>query len=82
MTPWVTRLIVANLAMFLVSALNPIVFRLFLLVPLLIPSRPWTLITYMFLHAGPMHLLFNMLALYFFGPRLELQLGSRQFLWL
>ncbi len=82
MTPWVTRLIVANLAMFLVSAINPIVFRLFLLVPVLIPIRPWTLITYMFLHAGPMHLLFNMLALYFFGPRLELRLGSRQFLWL
>jgi membrane associated rhomboid family serine protease len=34
----------------------------------------------MFLHAGPLHLFFNMLALYFFGPRLEARLGSRQFL--
>jgi membrane associated rhomboid family serine protease len=34
----------------------------------------------MFLHAGIWHLVFNMLALYFFGPRLESRLGSRQFL--
>jgi len=30
----------------------------------------------MFLHAGLGHILFNMLALYFFGPRLELELGG------
>ncbi len=28
---------------------------------------PWTLFTYQFLHVGPMHLLFNMLMLYFTG---------------
>jgi membrane associated rhomboid family serine protease len=36
----------------------------------------------MFLHGGPMHFLFNMLGLYFLGPRLEDRLGGRQFLWL
>ncbi|MGH7754567.1 MAG: rhomboid family intramembrane serine protease, partial [Gemmatimonadales bacterium] len=41
---------------------------------------PWTLFTYMFVHAGTAHLLFNMLGLYFFGPRLEVQLGGRSFL--
>ena len=35
-------------------------------VPQLI-SRPWTLFTYMFLHNGVLHLLFNMLWLYWFG---------------
>ena len=45
-----------------------------------IPFRPWTLFTYMFLHAGFMHLLFNMVGLFFFGPRLEARLGSRGFL--
>ena len=29
--------------------------------------QPWSIITYMFLHAGVMHLLFNMLWLYWFG---------------
>ncbi len=29
--------------------------------------KPWTLITYMFLHEGFMHILFNMLWLYWFG---------------
>lgn len=30
-------------------------------------SQPWSIITYMFMHAGIMHLLFNMLWLYWFG---------------
>ena len=30
-------------------------------------SQPWSLFTYMFLHVGPLHLLFNMLWLYWFG---------------
>jgi len=68
--------------MFLVSAIFPAVPPLLVLVPALIPVRPWTVVTYMFLHAGLWHLLFNMLALFFFGPRLELRLGGRQFLWL
>lgn len=29
--------------------------------------RPWTVFTYMFIHAGLWHILWNMLALYFFG---------------
>lgn len=30
-------------------------------------KQPWSLLTYMFLHAGVLHLLFNMLWLYWFG---------------
>ncbi|NNG15651.1 MAG: rhomboid family intramembrane serine protease [Gemmatimonadales bacterium] len=52
------------------------------LVPRAVLIRPWTPITYMFLHADFMHLAFNMLGLYFFGPQLELRLGGRKFLWL
>jgi membrane associated rhomboid family serine protease len=33
----------------------------------------------MFLHGGIMHLVFNMLSLFFFGPRVESRLGSRNF---
>lgn len=32
-----------------------------------------------FLHADPMHLLFNMITLFFFGPSVELVLGSQSF---
>ena len=30
-------------------------------------KQPWPLLTYMFMHAGILHLLFNMLWLYWFG---------------
>jgi membrane associated rhomboid family serine protease len=45
-----------------------------------IVTRPWTLITYMFLHNGLVHLLFNMIVLYFFGTALEERAGNRQLL--
>jgi membrane associated rhomboid family serine protease len=80
MTPWVTRLLLANGAMFLLAAGFPAVNWALVLVPGLVAIRPWTVVTYMFLHADVMHLLFNMLGLYFFGPRLESRLGSRRFL--
>ncbi len=35
--------------------------------PMKLLVRPWTLLTYMFLHASFWHLLFNMLVLYWFG---------------
>ena len=40
----------------------------------------WQLVTYLFLHADPFHLVFNMLALWMFGSDLERQWGSRRFL--
>ena len=43
-------------------------------------TEPWTIVTYMFLHGGFMHLLFNMLGIYFFGPRVESRLGSNKFI--
>lgn len=35
--------------------------------PMKLLTRPWTLFTYMFLHAGVWHIFFNMLLLYWFG---------------
>ena len=40
----------------------------------------WRLVTYQFLHHGFMHILFNMIGLYFFGPMLERWWGSKRFL--
>src|SRR6202008_2569552 len=41
---------------------------------------PWQLFTYMFMHGGLMHLLFNMFALWMFGMELENTWGSRKFM--
>jgi len=40
----------------------------------------WQFVTYMFIHLGPLHFLFNMIVLWFFGPRLEHRWGSQEFL--
>ncbi len=80
MTPWVTRLIFANAVMFLVTKSFPVVEWALVLVPGFMLVRPWTVVTYMFLHADLAHLFFNMLGLFFFGPRLEARLGGRRFL--
>jgi membrane associated rhomboid family serine protease len=40
----------------------------------------WRFITYQFLHGNLDHLIFNMVALFFFGPMVEAYLTSRQFL--
>ena len=82
LTPWVRRLLIANGVMFLVTSAAPQISALLLLYPPFVLYRPWTVVTYMFLHADFMHLLFNMIGLFFFGPRLEDRLGSRGFLWL
>lgn len=79
MTPWVIRLLVANIAVFVVTQTVPGAFDALKLVPPLVPYRPWTPLSYMFVHAGFGHLFFNMLALYFFGPRVEIRLSGRHF---
>lgn len=40
----------------------------------------WRFITFQFLHANLLHILFNMMALYVFGPMVEQHLGSRRYL--
>lgn len=39
----------------------------------------WELITYQFLHQGPMHLFANMLGLFFLGPEVERGVGTNRF---
>ena len=80
MTPWVRTLLLANVVMFLVSNTFPWVDQAMAFIPFLVLLRPWTLVTYMFIHAGLSHLFFNMLSLYFFGSRVELRLGGQRFL--
>ena len=80
MTPWVLRLVVANVIVFLLQQTSPQLTLTLELIPTLVLQRPWTPLTYMFLHGSFGHILFNMLSLYFFGSRLEERLGSSAFI--
>jgi len=42
--------------------------------------QPWQVVTHMFMHGGPTHLLFNMFALWMFGTPVEQRLGTKKFL--
>jgi membrane associated rhomboid family serine protease len=79
LTTWVKRLLIANTAVFLLTWAFGLQGWL-AFVPAEILSRPWTVLTYMFVHANFWHLLFNMLGLLFFGPVLEDRWGSREFI--
>ncbi|MCD6093105.1 MAG: rhomboid family intramembrane serine protease [Candidatus Aenigmarchaeota archaeon] len=54
----------------------------FALVPSQVITKPWTMITHIFLHStrGLQHIFYNMFALVLFGSILEKIIGSRKFL--
>lgn len=80
MTKWVGRLLLANIAIFLLTEMyRPQIISWFGLLPVQLLREPWTPLTYMFLHANWAHLLFNMVGIFFFGPRLEMRIGGRDF---
>jgi rhomboid family protein len=75
-------LIAANVVMFVVSTFARTLVDYLGLVPTLVLHKfwVWQLATYMFLHGGIFHILFNMLALWMFGAELERIWGTRYFL--
>ena len=82
-TPWVGRLIIANavvLLLLLTVFTSPALQSRLVFDPAHAFARPWTFITYMFVHAGFLHVLFNMIALFFFGPPVEERLGPSGFI--
>jgi len=80
MTPWVKRLLVVTILVSAICEYVPGLANLLLFQPATAIFRPWTFVTYMLVHGGWWHLAFNMITLAFFGPRVEAQLGSRQFI--
>lgn len=80
LTPWVKRVMIANFAVFIATWAVPGLFPWLEFAPDAVVLRPWTLLTYMFTHAGFFHIFFNMLALFFFGPPIEERWGSREFI--
>jgi membrane associated rhomboid family serine protease len=80
-------LLISNTVVFVLSYLAYVaglgnIFGPFALVPRLVVYHfaIWELVTYLFLHGGVMHLLFNMLTLWMFGVTLERDWGTRRFL--
>jgi rhomboid family protein len=75
-------IIAANVVVFLLQAVVPGITSAFGLKPAAVYGQlhVWQLATYMFLHAGLFHILFNMLALWMFGGELERLWGTRYFL--
>jgi len=80
-TPAVRALIVLNVVGYLLPLVVPSLTLWLGLVPALVVERWWVWqpLSYMFLHGGLFHLLFNMLALWMFGVDLERLWGTRFF---
>jgi len=58
--------------------------RAFILRPdqVLFQGHVWQLVTCVFAHTNVLHLFFNLLGLFFFGPMVEHAIGSRRFAWM
>lgn len=87
MTPVIRGLILANVVVFLLSiiaghlGMGGTTFTVFGLTPTNFwRGMLWQPVTYLFLHVGLMHILFNMLCLWWFGQEIEAQWGPRAFL--
>ncbi len=87
-TPVVMWLLIINVVVYLTSIMIPALGTLFtnmfsvFPVDLITIMQIWRLVTYQFLHdlTSVRHIFYNMLVLYFFGPMLERQWGSKKFL--
>lgn len=88
LTPVVKKILIINVAVFLLSILikplGAVIYNVFQL-DSTSPWRAlqlWRLVTYQFLHDPYLisHIIFNMLGLYFLGPTLERFWGSKRFL--
>ena len=82
-TPWVGRIIIANavvLLLLMTLFTSRDLFQALEFSPWTALTRPWTFVSYMFVHAGLLHLFANMLMLFVFGTAVESRMGSRNFL--
>jgi membrane associated rhomboid family serine protease len=79
--PGVKWLLISNTGIFILTYLFGMPLILALVPVTVVHSFTiWQLVTYLFLHGGITHILFNMLALWMFGTPLEQEWGTRRFL--
>ena len=82
LTPWVGRLMAVNVAVLLLLSTvftAPVFVDLLQYDPGQGLGRPWTFLSYMFVHGGIPHAVVNLLLLFAFGPPIERRMGSRGF---
>ena len=81
-SPAIKMIIWANVGAFVMQWLAPSLVIFFGLTPASVFERLWIWqpLTYLFLHGGFSHILFNMLALWMFGVELERLWGTEAFL--
>jgi len=81
LTPAVRNILLLNVLVFVAQQVLGEQSIMLALFPVGSPNyQPWQFVTYMFMHGGFMHILFNMFALISFGPLLEMQWGANRFL--
>lgn len=83
LTPWVARIIAGTAVVQLLLEtifVSPDIGHLLAMDPANFASKPWGILTYLFVHNGIIHLATNMLVLYLFGTAVENRMGSRSFL--
>ena len=73
-------LIIVNFLLFIATIIVSELIFLLGLQPAGFLSRPWTIVTSMFIHAGFWHIIANMLTLYFFGNAVLRLVGAGRFL--
>jgi membrane associated rhomboid family serine protease len=73
-------LIALNVVIFIITLLRRELIYFLGLTPALLSQQPWTIISSMFVHGSPWHILFNMIALYFLGSFLIRVVGEKYFL--
>ena len=83
MTPWVTRLLALNGAIYVLLSTvftAPRFLELLAFDPAAFGSKPWTVFTYMFAHQAFFPFALSSLALFLFGPMVERRMGHRRFI--
>lgn len=78
-TPWVFRLGMANVVVLLLLEtlfISDGLFRVLAFDPRHALERPWTFLTYMFVHGSLLHLILNILWLWLFGSQLEARMSE------
>lgn len=83
LTPVTKNLIIVNVVVFVMIFIMQ---RSYIIIPEYFPLyspktlnfQPFQLVTTMFTHFKPIHILFNMIGLYFFGPLVEQRVGGQR----